>query len=490
MQVACLQGAVLAGLAAVCAAGQTPVRVLFLEPVTAVDTGGPEIPAQNPLYRYAANPERYTPWLNNQSAARAFRLYRDACEIAHPGGGVPDYFVALVKGGNHAAVGFRIETGGGIEEHPHQPYILLDPEEWRFETTLLHETGHMAMAMLAGGRLMANDSVAAIPHSTAALTDRNTAFAEGYAIHLETLQAQAGRDAHTLQRYHRGTILFGDAPFLSAEYFHHSADLTSYSQTVARYHEVSENNFAFESAFQGPDYLRVQLEKARDFASLRDANQLLQSEGYYASFFFLFAMHGSQTPDEATIAARERQMLQAMYAVFAAFPHLQSGPWLVRIATRYGTLFPEEKAVITDALNDTSHGVFVDPAAAGLWKEHYLAALRLDPAKMDVPALVAARKRWREQALADPGILRSRLGPEIPCGLPSAKVRIVALGEETAVKFDVNTVQPGILRLIPGITEAEVTAWLAARSAKPFASREDFAARSGLRPASLAALKL
>jgi hypothetical protein len=486
---ACLRLGVLAGLMAAGAAGQAPVRVIFLEPVSAVDTRGAEIVAQNPLYRLAPNPERYTPWLNNESAARAFRLYRDACEIAHPGSGVPDYYVALVKGGNHAATGFRLESGGRVEEHPRQPYILLDAEDWRFDTTLLHETGHMAMAMLAGGRQLAAKEIASIPHSTAALTDRNTAFHEGYAIHLETVQAHVGRDAWNRQRYHREMVLFGDAPFQQAEYYHHSADLTSYSQNVARYSEVRENNFSFESAFQGPDYLRVQLEKARDFAAVRDANQLLQAEGYYASFFFLFTMRGSGVPDAAAIDARERQMLRAIESAFTANPKPESGPWLLRVVTEYMKLFPEEKAAIVDALDDTSHGVFVDPGAASLWREHYLAALRLDVGGLNLKGLAAARKRWREQVLTDPAVLLSRLGPEVPCELPSVKVRLAAFDEETPVRFDVNTVQAGILRLIPGISEAEIGAWLAARNTKPFTGREDFQERAGLKPASAAALK-
>ncbi|MGA2120349.1 MAG: hypothetical protein ABSH56_37205 [Bryobacteraceae bacterium] len=468
---ACLRLGALAGLMAACAAGQAPVRVIFLEPVSAVDARRAEISDRNPLYRLAANPERYAPWLNNESAARAFRFYRDACEIAHPGSGVPDYYVALVKGGNHAATGFRLEIGGKLEEHPRQPYILLDAEDWRFETTLLHETGHMAISMLAGGHSLEAGEIAAIPHSTAALTDRNTAFNEGYAIHLETVQGHVGRDSSNRQRYHREMVLFGDAPFQQAEYFHHSADLVSYSQTVARYSEVRENNFAFESAFQGPDYLRVQLEKVRDFATVRDANQLLQAEGYYASFFFLFMMRGAHIPDAAMVDARERQMLSAIQAAFTLNPGLESGPWLLRVVTEYMKLFPEEKTEIVNALDDTSHGVFVDPAAARLWRGHYLSALRLDVVGLNRAGLAEARRRWREQVLADPAVLLSRLGPEVPCELPSAKVRLAAFDEEAAVRFDVNTVQSGILRLIPGIGEAEIDAVLAARTVMPFSPK-------------------
>ena len=82
-----LRMGVLAGLMAVGAAGQAPVRVIFLEPVSAVDTKGAEISTENLLYRLAPNPERYMPWLNNESAARAFRLYRDAVKSPIPAAG-------------------------------------------------------------------------------------------------------------------------------------------------------------------------------------------------------------------------------------------------------------------------------------------------------------------------------------------------------------------------------------------------------------------
>ena len=480
----------LMGLAAAGASAQVPVpvNVIFLEPLGRVDTGGAEITQKNPLYRKVADTARYTAWLHNESAERAFRFYRDACEVARPGGGVPEYYVALVKGGNHAAVSFRVQNGNAVEEHARQPYILLDPDPASFETTLLHETGHMAMAMLAGGRQLDGMQVAAIPHTTAALSDRTTAFSEGYAIHLETLEAHLGRDPKIRELYQRQQVLFGDAPFRFSEFFRHSADLTSYSQNLARYGEIRDNNFAFDSAFQGPDYLRVQLEKARDFASLRDANQLLQSEGYYASFFFLFALRGTGIPDDAVIDQRERQIMRAMHAMFAAGNPDGSNPWLLKLVAGYMKLFAEEKTTIVDALNDTSHGVFVDPAALALWKEHYLAAVEIDRGKLNLPGIMAARKRWREQVLADPGVLLSRLGPELPCELPSRKLRIAAFGEEMTVRFDLNTVQPGIMRLIVGITEEEVSRWQAERARAPFATPDDFSARRILAAARLAAL--
>ena len=76
-------------------------------------------------------------------------------------------------------------------------------------------------------------------------------------------------------------------------------------------------------------------------------------------------------------------------------------------------------------------------------------------------------------------MLFSRIGPEIVSTVPAVKVRLVAFGEDTPLRFDVNTVQDGIMRLIPGITEAEVARWTAERAKKPFADAGDFRRRRG-----------
>ena len=295
-----------------CATGAELPKVVFLEPAGKVNTASAEIRESMPLYRPAADPSKYETWLRNESAQRALRLYAQAARIASPGAPVPPYYVALVKGGNHGAVGFRIETRAGVKEYPRTAYILLDAEPELFETTMYHETGHVVMDMLAGGRRLDGLEVASIPHSTAALSDRTTAFSEGWAIHLETLAAHLASSPELRRHYYHPSAGFGDVRYRDSEYYRGASDLTTFSQDMARYYDVRENFFSFESAFRGPDYLRVQLETARDFATLRDADQLLQSEGFYASFFFLFDMRGAQPPDEETVAQREDQMLQAM----------------------------------------------------------------------------------------------------------------------------------------------------------------------------------
>jgi hypothetical protein len=472
-------------------ADEPAAEVVFLEP------DGPVREEAPPTCRVVTNAEQlktYTGWLDNESARRAFELYAAACAIAgkqSPSNAVrPTFYVLLIPEGNNAAIGFRIQTDTGVEEHLRQPFIKLAPEDWAFATTLLHETGHIVLATLgAAGPELPRADLASVPHTTAALSDRGTAFDEGFAIHLETWDAHFSTDPAMRARYRHERFNFGPAEQKRSEYFRHAIDLMSYSQNLARYYEVRENNYAFAPAWKGPDYLRVQLEKGRDFATLRDANQLLQSEGFYASFFFSCLVRGPQPPEAATLRQRHEQMLAVLAEMFRAYPLEKDAPHLLHFVESYLRLYPNEAGEIVDVLLDLSHGVFVDADAAALWQELYLGALRLDLKQLPFDRIQAQRARWREAILKDPQILYSRLGPQIRCLVPARKVQLVALGGEQPLKFDVNTVPEGILRMIPGLSESELDRWQTERAKTPFANVDDFKSRVALSEAVLEQLR-
>lgn len=375
-------------------------------------------------------------------------------------------------------------------EYPTLAYMKLAPERWRFGNTLLHETGHIVLAALAGGDRIPARRLASIPHTTAALTDRGRAFNEGFAIHLETLAAHLSDEQDVRKRYRHEGFDFGGSSLKSAEYFKHAADLLSFSQTIARYYEVRENNFAFASAFREPDYLRVQMEKARDFSTLRNANQLLQSEGFYASFFFSYTMRGEETPTREVIDDRQNKMMDALAEMFAAHPMDTESPHLLRFVETFMRMYPSHGGEVVDVLLDLSHGVFVDAEAEALWKDFYLAALRLDMANLPRDRVTKARDDWRAAVLKDPKILYSRLGPQLRCMVPSLTVLLAALGQPAPLSFDVNTAEEGIIRMIPGITDAEVKRWLSRREEAPFAGVDDFKTRSELSAGCLDGMKL
>jgi hypothetical protein len=468
------------GLSAIGAPAQTAdLDIVFMEPA---ESTRDDLPTYV-LVEDSAQLATYHAWLDNASARWALTLYADAvAEVLDRGISADDigrYYIALEPQGNYAAVGFRLVEGDESTVHPRTPFMILDAQDWRFTTTLLHETGHMVLALLAGGQEIPDRNIAAIPHTTAALTDRGTALDEGYAIHLETVVAHFTPEPWLVNRYRHGQFLFGDQPGFLAEYFKHSADLLTFSQTVARYNEIRDNNFAFQSAYKEPDYLRIQMEKARDFSSLRDANQLLQSEGFYASVFFSLLAHGRSFPTPDTVRARMKRGLSVLSELLTVQQLSADSPFLVDYIQTYRRLYPEEATEVLDVFLDLTHGVFVDAAASDLWRDHYLAALRLDFSDLLREEIAAARRRWREEVESDPMILYSRLGPQFRCQVNGVDVQLVALGEPRTLSFDPNTVQEGVIRLIPGIEEAAVGAWLEARAHAPFAGPEDLRSRAG-----------
>ncbi len=267
---------------------------------------------------------------------------------------------------------------------------------------------------------------------------------------------------------------FGSSRIKTGEYYRHASHLATFSQSVARYAEVRDNNFAFASAYKQPNYLRVQLEKARDFATLRNPNQLLQSEGFNASFFFGLMIRGKGIPDAELRAQRRGQMLETLADILGETDHDAESPFLLHFVAAYMKRYPAEAGEIADLLVDLSHGVFVDPGAASLWRRFYLAALTLDIRNLPRSEMMKVRKRWRSSITSDPQVLFSRLGPQLVAKVAAARVRLVAFGTDVALSFDLDTVQEGILRLIPEITTDDISAWLRERAKCAFQSVADF----------------
>lgn len=463
-------------------AQEDSVRVVFLEATESSEE----------TYRVITDTARVDTlrrWMANESARMALDLYaRSWALVPHARGDeIPVYFVALVPGGNNASVGLRMVSDSSGEDHSRTPFIKLGPQDWRFSTTLLHETGHVILALLNHGEPIPKLSIAPISHTTAALTDRGTAFDEGFAISLETLAAHFTTDWFERDRYHHRRFRFGVTDLLG-EFHRHAGDLLSFSQTMARYYEVRENNFAFAPSYRGPDYLRAALEKSRDFAALRDANQLLQSEGFYATFFFDMLVHGETEVSADLVGQRQQRVLVALRDMLRGRPQDPAEPFLLHFVESYMEAFPAEADDIIDVLLDLSHGVFVDRNAVALWRAHYLGALRLDLTERENVALEAARARWHAMVAQDVRVLYQNIGPQLRAEVPSRAVVLVAFGESTPLSFDLNTVEEGVMRLVPGISDSEVQKWIQARAEKPFTDVSDFRQRSGLAVTTLAGL--
>ena len=470
------------------AAGQA-TRFLFVEPDPSAATD--PLPALRPVTDPALR-QRLQRWTSNEAAAMALETYHQA-RLAFVGK-IIDWapeplVVAVMDGEASTGQGFRLADRATWRTWPRAPYLRLGEEEARWGSVLLHETGHACIMLLASGRELPTLRIAPIPHATAALTDRTTAFCEGFATALETDLAQRATSPAWRARYDHDELRFGVIARMQGEYFRPSGELVSFARSLSRHQEVRDNLFAFASAHIAPDYLRAQLDPARDLATLRDANQLLQSEGFVASVFYGL-LHRGPSPSADELFRRLGKLMQAMRDVFAGDALRPDTPLLVEVVRAHAQRFPAERRETLSVLLDLSRGVLLDAEAAGLWQRHYLAALRQDLDQLEVDAINAARRRWLETALANPAALGSRLGPQLACTVAAVTIRLPGMGVEAPLGFDLNTAEEGVLRLLPGITDTEVTRWLSERRRAPFASVDDFRTRVALRPDVLSGLEL
>ncbi len=494
---------VILGLSAACAtpratSGATP-------PATAPPAGvTPGLAAVAPPaveVRFVERADREGPWrpitdaarltglragIDNEPARFALALYALAWELAPPPTpAVPTLFIGVEAGGNHAEVGLTVVDGGTTLALPALPYLRLADDRETLRGTLLHETGHAAHALLARARsdagALGDAATASIPHSTAAVTDRRTAFAEGLAIHLETIAAHCGRDVDARRFYDHAAPRHGPTGDKASEYYFAVRDLMTYAQTFGRYHAVRDGAFAFEPAARG-DYLRVQLDPARDLRTLRDPGALVASEGFVAAVLFQVIAADGCGDELAALVPRYRALWQAVAVAETTAGPLDAAPLLDVVAAR--------GAPAIAAFLDLSHGVTVDADAAAQWAALYDAALTVDVAtrKRLMSESEPRRAAWLAEAVADPAVLARRLGPVVPVEVAAVQVRLVAFGAPQPMRFDVNACGAAMLALVPGWSDAAVAAVLAERAVAPFAGYGDLIARLRARGVAITAL--
>ena len=257
-----------------------------------------------------------TAMLDDEPVRFALALYAEAWAIAPAAGfAQPTLYIGIEEGGNHAAVGLDLELDGRVRKLPLMPYLRLDSKPQTFHDTLLHETGHALHALLVRGATDTSEgggTIAPIPHSTAAVTDRRTAFNEGFAIHLEAINAHCGRDAKTRAYYDHRERKLGPTGDRTSEYYFPASDVMTYAQTFARYQAVRDGVYAFEGSARG-DYLRVQLDPARDLRTLRDPGSLVANEGFVASVLFATMATGGCGDSLDALVPRYRPLLRALH---------------------------------------------------------------------------------------------------------------------------------------------------------------------------------
>ncbi|MBT3786324.1 hypothetical protein HOF92_15220 [bacterium] len=451
-----------------------------------------KIPKEPPLYEEIKDSSKLATirgYLDNERARTAISLYRSALEFsgAKQGGLSPDspYYIAIQEGGNHASSGFRLLSGGKIRMMTDTPFIMLGFQPHRFQTTFLHETGHVLLGVL-GKNLPEGSPIASIPHSTAALSDRWTAFNEGFSIALETFAAHYGKNHDQNAYYRNHTFPIGDKNLFESGFFQNLRDFWSYSQNWNRYSMVRDNHFSFQVPRGMRGYLNIQLSPDRDRSAPRSTAQLLISEGFHATFFFrLISMLYEQDKKSKMeeLAVSLQPLMKALQSTFQT-KLKKDAPYLLHFVISLATLDSNLSEKVLKLLFQLSHGAFGDNQYAQTWKALHQASVEINFAVLS-PLEKKVRESQQDLWLGfqkDPNSLLKWDSPIVRTLVADLYVTmpVVFGARKIPLSFDLNTVQPNVLREIEFLNESEVERICTQRSQKPYDSSKDFQTRSGL----------
>ena len=464
--------------------------VHFIQPATEPDKDQGEKP-EHPAYQPVVDTrqlEDLKKKLTHGSVTLALTLFELAQRTA--GTDYP-YFIALVDGGNNASQGFRlVMPDGKIRTHEKVPLILLDPKAKDFQTTLLHETGHMIFSLLSDGRGIPTEPIAPMFHTTAAITDRGTAFNEGFAEHLEAVWAHFADDRRSSDYYGHRSLTASSGSMVRQGFLFPIDDMSNYAQSFARYQSVRDNQYSFENATNVADYYRVQLSPGPDYERPRNASQLVASEGFVSTFFFWLVAQQVDSLSREQLNKVYLPIFEGLQRTLA--PATDDDPpvpaYLTRFAKRFGEHDPELRRLAFRLLYHLSRGAFFQQDFAERWQAILEAHYRLDIHAIRAlhDALETEEKKAVDRCLEDPDLIDQFVGNVIAVQANNATVRLpVAFGDqELPLTFDVNTVPSRILSLIDGITPEEITTFTNNRKT-PWRDFADFQKRSGLQAAVL-----
>ena len=473
------------------AAPHTPSVLHFMEPHETVvtDRSAPTRAPSPQIWKTIDDParlKRLAQMADNEAALFARSLHALAWRRAHPQHpDEPVLHIGLIPGGNFARVGFSLRMADGTkQDHSQTPYLMLGDKPSRFRTTFLHETAHVIEAELlpAAGDDDENagaECVTSIPHTTAAITDRDTAFSEGLAIHLETVNAHCAQSPQTRRHYHRRSLRHGPGHPNTAELYAPVWDMATYAQTFARYASVRDGLYAFEPAIVDGGYLRTQVDPARDRRRLRQAGALMANEGFVASVLFqIITAEGCE--GLAHLHERYDILWAALARARAQQTDLDDLP-LIELLGALRQLSPSDGERAVMIFLDLSRGVTIDRDAAADWARIFDAALNVDhpTLKTLTHAFNQRHQQWNRAALEDIHALTRQIGPVIPIEIPAASVRLKGFGMENPLCMDLNAAGPALLRQVPDLTAVQIAGIVdAVRRDGPFRSKRDFHART------------
>jgi hypothetical protein len=467
-------------------------RIVWLEPVPGLQQARGKLPVYRPIDVTDERIEQYERYIDTEAGRLARRLvYRAAQRFGTDKTfGEPVLPIVVRKEGNNAAYGLAVQRGdGGVDEHPNLAYVILDPSPKFLGDTLLHESGHVAHSIAAGGRRVSS-WWSAFPHTTFAISDPVTALSEGYAIHLETLWGHFGNDPAKRAYYLHTSPSFEPGKGRQAEYFEPVDDLMNFAQVWARYQAVRDGLPAFEGHLYPASYARTQMDPERDLARLKSPNAMIASEGVVAAVLFwtsaAIAEEKGARPggglDQPGLVEAEQVLLDGLAHLPAPTPS-SFRPDVLDLVASIARTDEHTADIVVSRLVDITRGVTARPDIRARWRSLYENAilLNLADARAQIATMDVERGDLVRRARADTSVLRAGVGPVLPVRVKNVTFELKALEEKLPVEFDLNAMSAAEMQLLPALDAKARARVEAERDRAPFASVEDFTARTGLR---------
>lgn len=300
-------------------------------------------------------------------------------------------YIHVKKGGNMPQCGFFLRENGRDADKTQAYYIEMPPDPTQFETIFAHENGHLIDYYL--GDLEFRKRPVRFVHTAPAVTDYLTAYVEGWGIHFETLTADLTANAAA-----RAMYTFDGAK--GNAYFIHAQDPMNLAHKSKRYFWVKSNLFAFQRVYRAcpgetaensvRNFVYNWMSADYDSGAVRNAQQMLSSEGVAATFFYRLVcdpavqkryrdrefyapfLSGDAAPDPAArFTPLENAYLKIIFAKHELLKNyakdkLESGgPLLFDFAAQYARSFPEDsKDVLTHFYMTTYFTTVLDDASA------------------------------------------------------------------------------------------------------------------------------
>jgi len=391
----------------------------------------------------------------------------------------PTWLYLSQEDGGFPRSGFWLQDAGALR-YVAEPFVDLivdadSVDKGDFEEIFAHELGHVLLRRLLP-RLP--EGYSRTPHASLSITDRPTAFDEGFATHFQGLARHLTRNERLRLEDHGLT----SKPFLS--YWASNLDRT------ARIDGVRRNVFVQSQLVLPGEGDAITLRDHStlfDTARLKSGDQMMASEGVVATVFYRWLVPGDT--DTAALVERYGRLFTALADLNRKRLEPDS-PVLVRVLQAYAAEYPQESASLMKLFLETTYAATVDPAIAR--QTEALAAVGR-VGGMNVGAYVTQLKAAR-------AVLAMSMETTTPDRLDAALSTPIWLFEAASgdasdayrdgLAVDVNTAEREGLSALPGIDVATADRIIEERRVHgPYASLAALFARVPMPAASVAALK-